>query len=173
MHWGDVPEWVGAILTSGSVFAAYITLRRAQRQAEMRQAVQIHVVEDMHDPEQAQRGCKGTVTIHNRSTAPIYVAQLGIACMKGKFRRPLPKLLHHGDRDQCPFLPNLRPGCKVSISVPCVLPEGQFYVALFRDANGLQWIRTSSGATVRTDWRNVSRADEHVGVGSLIPVKDE
>jgi hypothetical protein len=136
VQWGDVPAWVGAILTGGTVFAAYITLRRAQRHAERRQADQIHVVVDMHDRKQSDDGCEGTVTIRNRSTAPIYLAQVGIARIRRKPRRPLPKLVDHGPRPTDPFIPYLRDGWKVPIPVLGDLTEGQFYVALFRDANG-------------------------------------
>jgi len=98
VQWGDVAAWVGAILTSGSVFAAYITLRRTQRQAERRQADHVHVVIE-----------KGTVTIHNRSTAPIYLPQLGRARYdERKFRRWLLILLARNDGSIRSYLLNVR-----------------------------------------------------------------
>jgi|SRR5215471_5917393 len=194
-QWGDVPTWVGAILTSGSVFAAYIALRRTQRQAERRQADHVHVVE-----------YKGTVTIHNRSTAPIYLPQLGRARYKRReYRRRIPELVARAngpvpshllngykmipDRSHLEWLKVPVPSHRKWLRVPVLISRKRLekpisitigdlkkenadhYVALFRDASGRHWLRSSAGDTIRTDWRNVYWPP--MDVGKPEQVKDD
>jgi hypothetical protein len=189
VQWGDVPAWAGAILTSGSVFAAYIALRRTQRQAERRQADHVHVVIE-----------EGTVTIHNGSTAPIYLPQLGRArydprkyrrwplILLARFDGPVRSHLLNGDKMEVPGPSKWRKlkggisrkwlGVTVPISsrrlgvadpISAKWVEGtDYYVLLFRDASGQHWFRSAAGDTIRTDWRNVWRDAEEVG-GSGAP----
>jgi hypothetical protein len=51
------------------------------------------------------------------------------------------------------------------------LEKANYCVALFRDASGRHWFRSTSGNTIRTDWHNVFR-DEGV-VPPDKQVKDE
>ncbi len=69
LDWGNVPAWVGAILTSVSLLIAALAYRRSVKDKEREQASKmaawIGVVEDAHER-------KRVVRIRNNSDAPIF-----------------------------------------------------------------------------------------------------
>ncbi|WP_375491978.1 hypothetical protein [uncultured Jatrophihabitans sp.] len=80
--WGNVPAWVGAFLTSGSLFLAFTLLLRDRRKEERSQADQVSCVlvgAAWTDPTTQKQVSYQAVKIHNHSTmhimAPKFVAR--------------------------------------------------------------------------------------------------
>ncbi len=188
LQWGDVPAWVGAILTSGSVFAAYWTLRRAQQRAERQQADQVHVVLDMHDLESPEVGrggtatihSEGTVTIHNRSTAPIYLVHPKLALIERRDYRDThrsywrPRVYLQRKGEFLPRIPYLLNGWKVPVSVRSTQSTSATKAIVeFRDSAGRFWWRTTEGDTIPSPLGRLTDWTEEAKPGLPTPVKDE
>jgi hypothetical protein len=156
LDWGDVPAWVGALLTGGSVLFAAFTLRSSARTSERAQASQVHVVVDREvgpgkessgDPGHGKPTMTFRLTVRNDSDGPIYEVSYGLT---PAFNRPAVP----DDRAHVVYLDphSATPALVRTITYPSdvglwhLLPSGR---ASFADANGLDWERLSDGSLRR------------------------
>jgi hypothetical protein len=154
LDWGNVPTWIGSILTSATVFAAYRTLRRTEKRHLREQASQVHVTMSRSLRAGTNRVFAVTMTATNRSGAPIYSVALGFATV--------PRVMIA----ERPFVDM---GESVSEEVNFDEASDEIDVltytdaiVLFRDADGYWWERYARGTLTYPRLSELSDSDSRV-----------
>jgi hypothetical protein len=155
LNWGDVPTWIGSVITSVSVLVAAISYRRSVIDKERNQASKVGAWFVKTD-ESRRAAC-----ITNASVAPIYEIELLEPPMPNVQSPILPaggaaiiELLEESDKDPGgPQVVRIIDRAEEGILTREIWESEQQPTIQFRDAVGRWWKRDSAGRLLKRTGR--------------------